>query len=207
LFLGEDLLVIHRSRFRVGLVLVCSAVFSVAAGLGAGQSQAAPLQQEAAREKPPHPQPADISGDWEVAWTGRLGTEPGALHLQQDGTKLSGAFKDVHGLSSVSGTVTENRISFDVQFQGPRPFTTRFTGNASGGEIEGTSEAIGVTDGGAYLGHGGEIVHPEHPWKAMRVAHRPSPSGQTGSSQSWSNQQSNQSGSKSGSSPNSPPKN
>ncbi|HEY6301659.1 MAG TPA: hypothetical protein VIX14_01220 [Terriglobales bacterium] len=130
---------------------------------------------------PSHDQGADVSGDWQVSWRGRLGTEPGTLHLQQDGTRLSGTFKDVHGLSPLLGTVDQNQISFDVQFQGPHPFTTRFTGNANGNKIEGISEAIGVAGGGAYLGHGGEIVHPEHPWTAHRVANPPTPAAQPGS--------------------------
>jgi hypothetical protein len=145
---------------------------------------------------------ADVSGDWQVSWQVRMGTDVGTLHLQQDGKKLTGTFKDLHGLSPVSGTIDENRLSFEVQFQGKYPFTTKFTGTANGGKIEGTSQAINVNDGaGAYLGHGGEIVHPEHPWTATRAS-QPS-SKPTGSSQSGANL----AGAKPGSDQTSPAKN
>ena len=113
-----------------------------------------------------------------------MGTNPGTLHLQQSGPKLTGTFRDLHGLSPVSGTVDESRISFGVQFQGKYPFTTRFTGNLKSGKLEGTSEAIGVTgEGGAFLGHGGEVVHPEHPWTATRIENQPAHAGQPESTQ------------------------
>jgi hypothetical protein len=114
--------------------------------------------------------PADISGDWQVAWQGRLGTQRCLVHLERDGKALKGIFHDPRGAAQLSGTVDENRITFDVQFQGKRPFTTRFTGVIKEGKIEGTSQATGVGSSGAYLGHGGEIVQPEHPWTATRVA-------------------------------------
>jgi hypothetical protein len=132
--------------------------------------------------------PINVSGRWQVLLEGRLGKEPGVLQLQQDGAKLTGTFQDLHGLSPLSGTVVENQASFDVQFQGQRPFTIRFTGTADkaaeGIELKGTSQAI-LPDGGAvFLGHAGEVVHPEHPWTAKRIPNQPAPSGETGSNPS-----------------------
>lgn len=96
---------IHRFRFRAwpALLFSCAAVFFETAVLAAGQSQTAPPRKDAAPEMPSHAQPADVSGDWKASWRGRLGTEPGTLHFQEDGTKLSGTFKDLHGLSSLRG--------------------------------------------------------------------------------------------------------
>ena len=170
---------IRRSCFNKCAVLFCTAIFFVTSLASAEQPQAASAQKDAVENKtsnaPSHAQPADLSGDWQVSWEVRLGTDSGTLHLQQSGTKLTGTLKDLHGLSPVSGTVDENRISFDAQFQGKYPFTTRFTGHLNNGKLEGTSEATGVTgSGGAFLGHGGEVVHPEHPWTATRVANPPS---------------------------------
>ena len=171
-----------RSRFGACLVLFCAANFFVIISASAAQPQAA---QTLATEKPSHAQLVDVSGDWQVSWQGRLGAEECVLHLHEDGTKLTGTLTSVHGLSSLSGTVdsktfddAEKRISFDVNFVGPHPFTTRFIGTASDGKIEGTSQAIGVGGSGAYLGHAGEIVQPEHPWTATRVVNQ---SAQTGS--------------------------
>ncbi len=118
--------------------------------------------------------PADVSGKWQVSWQGRLGTEQCTLQLQQDSSnKLSGTVQDQRGSSSLSGMIDGKKISFEVQFQGPRPFTTRFTGTVDSDRIEGTSQAIGVGGVGAYLGHAGEVVQPEHPWTAKRVANQP----------------------------------
>ncbi len=162
-----------RSSLYIIVVIVCAASSAVTAPFASAQSQAAQVQKDEVPEKPSHVQPADVSGDWQVSWQGRLGAEDCLLHLQQDGTKLTGTLKTLHGVSSLSGTVEDKRISFEAAFQGPRPFTTRFTGTANGGKIEGVSQAVGVGSGGAYLGHAGELVQPDHPWTAMRVANPP----------------------------------
>src|SRR5580704_3291038 len=135
-------------------------------------SVAAQVQATASRKDPiasKSSQPVDIAGDWQVSWENRLGTQKCDLHLQQDGTKLTGTLRDVHGVSPLTVTVDDRHVSFDVQFQGAHPFTIRFSGSTENGEITGTSQAIGVGGAGAYLGHGGEVVQPEHPWSAKRT--------------------------------------
>lgn len=176
----------------VWLVVSFTLIFSAMAVITSAQSQPAASQKDASQEQgkqkentsdaksPAHS--ADVSGDWHVSWEVRMGTNPGTLHLQQNGTKLTGTFRDFHGLSSLSGTVENNRISFDVQFQGKYPFTTRFTGTVSNGKIDGTSRAIDVKgEGGAFLGHGGEVQHPDHPWIATRTENQPASTSQPGS--------------------------
>jgi hypothetical protein len=162
---------IWHSRLRSYFVIVCGALLSVIAPLATAHSQAPPTK--AVPEKPSHAQLADVNGDWDVSWQSRLGSERCVLHLQQDGSKLTGTLKSLRGLTSLAGTVDHERLSFDVGFQGTHPFTVRFTGNADSVRIEGTSQGIGVSGAGAYLGHGGEILHPEHPWTATRVANQP----------------------------------
>ena len=174
-----------HSRSRVSVPLFSVFLFAAAPALVApfavAQTQAtqATAQTDAASAKPSHLPPAQVAGNWQVSWQGRLGTEQVQLHLQQDGAKLTGTFQDLRGSSTLSGTIDEKTISFDVQFAGPRPFTTRFTGTAESDKIEGTSQAVGV---GAFLGHPGEIVHPDHPWTAKRVADQPAQTGANGSS-------------------------
>lgn len=125
--------------------------------------------------------PLDVGGKWQLAWQGRLGTEQCALQLEQDSSnRLKGTLQDLHGTSLLSGTTEGKKVVFDVTIQGTHPFTTRFTGTADADKIEGTSQAIG---GGAFLGHGGEVVQPEHPWTAKRVANKPSPSSESVTSQ------------------------
>jgi hypothetical protein len=145
-------------------VVICAAIFLPPSTLG--RTQENPPTSKTAN-------PADVSGKWRVSWQGRLGTEQCTLQLQQDGTKLTGTFQDQRGLSPLSGTVDDKQISFEVKFQGQRPFTTRFTGVVDAGKIEGTSQAIGVGGSGAYMGHAGEVVQPEHPWTAKRIANVP----------------------------------
>jgi hypothetical protein len=179
MLLPEEILVISHYRVRVLPVLVCTAILSVTALCATAQSQvAAQAQKNAIPEKQSRIQPAAVAGNWQVSWQGRLGTEECALHLQQDGAKLTGTFQDLRGVMPLSGTVDEKKLSFEVQFMGARPFTTRFTGTVDGDKIEGTSQAVGVNGGGAFLGHAGEVVHPEHPWTAARVANQPSQSTQ-----------------------------
>lgn len=207
---------IQLYRFSLSL-LFCCAFFAVnppfiAARAEAGQTTAqttGQTQKDPVPDKASHVSPTEVAGNWQVSWQGRLGAEPVALHLQQDGAKLTGTFQDFHGIMPLSGTVDEKKISFEVQFKGPRPFTTQFTGTVDGDKIEGTSQAVGVeSGGGAFLGHGGEVVHPEHPWTGKRVANQPPPSGQAGSSQVGSTQVgSTQTGSNPSPSPNSLAKN
>jgi hypothetical protein len=164
----EESLVSQAWRFGLFFIFFCGTIFALGQARE-GQTASGPSQKNAASDKPSETQPADVAGDWQMSWTGRLGTEDCAVHIKQDGAKLSGTFQDVHGLSTLTGTVEAKQVSFDVQFGGPRPFTTRFTGTADGGKIEGTSQAVGVGGSGAFLGHAGEVVHPEHPWTAQRV--------------------------------------
>jgi hypothetical protein len=190
------LIVIQRYRFSLFLLFCCASVFAFAQSFAVAQAEAKQTtaqttgqnQKDPVPDKASHVSPTAVAGDWQVSWQGRLGAEPFAMHLQQDGAKLTGTFQDLHGIMPLSGTVDEKKISFEVQFKGPRPFTTQFSGTVDGDKIGGTSQAVGVEGGGgAFLGHGGEVVHPEHPWTGKRVASQPTPSGQTGSSQAGSN--------------------
>jgi hypothetical protein len=170
--------VIQIRRFAICFFLLCAFVFTVGLPMVAGQTtgegkQDPQIQKDVVPE--PASKAADVAGNWQVAWTSRGGTQQCLLHLQQDGTKLTGTFQDVHGLSRLSGAVHAKELSFDVEFGGRYPFTIRFAGAADGGKIEGTSQAVGAPE---FLGHGGEIVHPEHPWTAKRVAIPPTQSAQ-----------------------------
>ncbi len=113
---------------------------------------------------------ANVAGKWRVSWTGRLGTETAVLQLKQNGGAINGTFQDIRGTSSLSGEVEDKNLSFEVMFQGKRPFTIVFTGAAANGKISGTSKA---KDADGYLGHGGEIVQPEHPWTATHIPDEP----------------------------------
>jgi hypothetical protein len=111
---------------------------------------------------------SNVAGTWQVSWQVRLGTARASLQLKQDGSKLSGTFQEMGVSSRLSGSIQGKSISFDVEFPGPRPYTIEFTGTVDGEKISGKSRAKDVEGAGAYLGHGGEVVQPDHPWTASR---------------------------------------
>jgi hypothetical protein len=113
--------------------------------------------------------PAHVQGKWQASWTGRLGSEPIMLVLKQHGTKLSGKLLRASAATPLTGSIEGNEISFQVNFPGPKPYSILFKGSVEGDSIKGTSQAQNVGASGAYLGHGGEIVQPDHPWTANRV--------------------------------------
>jgi hypothetical protein len=112
--------------------------------------------------------PANVAGTWQISWQVRLGAAHATVQLTQDGAKLSGTFQEMGVSSHLSGSVEGKNISFDVEFPGPRPYTIEFTGTVEGEKISGKSRAKDVEGAGAYLGHGGEVVQPDHPWTASR---------------------------------------
>jgi hypothetical protein len=152
--------IVSKQRFFVFLLMLASSILpAAAAGDAAVQSSAV--------------QSPNVSGRWEVSWQARLGTDQAVVELQQSGSKLTGTFRDPHHTCPVSGTIEGKNISFEVEFQAARPYTIAFKGTLDGEKISGTSQAQNVGGKGAYLGHGGEIVEPEHPWTATRPADPP----------------------------------
>jgi hypothetical protein len=127
-------------------------------------------------------QPLSVAGRWQMSWQARLGTEDATIELVQNGSNLCGVFHDPRHSSSLSGTIEGKNISFDVPFPGARPYTIAFKGTVDGDKITGASTARNISGSGAYLGHGGEIVQPEHPWSAIRQAEPPSLRTQKGKS-------------------------
>lgn len=182
---------ILRSGSCALVLLLYIFISPMAVPFATAQAHPAESQKGPVANQSTPPRPADVAGDWQVSWQGRLGTAQCVLHLQQDGSKLTGTLQDSQGISQLTGSVDDKKISFEVHFTGKYPFTTQFSGTVDSAKIEGTSEAVGVA-GGAFLGHAGEIVHPEHPWTAKRVANQSIPSDQT---------EPNQAGASAGSSP------
>jgi hypothetical protein len=127
-----------------------------------------------AGDVPDEGRPPRVAGRWEVSWQARLGTEQAIVELEQDGSKLRGTFHDPRHSCLLSGAIEGRNISFNVDFQGSRPYTIAFKGIVDGDKISGTSQAKNIGGTGAYLGHGGEIVQPEHPWTATRPVDPPS---------------------------------
>lgn len=114
-------------------------------------------------------QAAAVSGLWQISWQGRRGNEQGTLHLQQDGSKLSGTFEGQRRSSALTGSIQDKEVSFNVQMQGRRTMTLAFKGTLEGDKMSGTFQPQGEGGGGGYGGHGGHRGGNEnHSWTATR---------------------------------------
>ncbi len=124
-------------------------------------------------------QSANVSGNWQISWQGRRGSEKGTLHLQQDGDKLTGSFEGPRGSSDLTGTVQGGNISFNVQMQGRRTMTLAFSGTLDGtSKMSGTIQHQGGEEGQGGGHHGGG--QGKHTWSATRQ--------QGKSGETWPNQ-------------------
>ena len=100
-----------------------------------------------------------VAGTWQISWEGRQGT----LELQQDGSKLTGTFKGERGSVPVSGSLKDNKISFDTTIQGERrSVKIAFTGTVDGDKMSGTVKPEG---GFGMRRRGG---NQSHSWSATR---------------------------------------
>ena len=81
---------------------------------------------------------ANISGNWEVSFTGRNGGERQvAMQLKQQGSKLSGTFQGQRGSAPLSGTVQGNEVAFNVKM---KRRDASFTGTVEGDKMSGKTE-------------------------------------------------------------------
>jgi hypothetical protein len=116
----------------------------------------------------------NVNGKWQGSWEVRLGTARPIIEFQQDGEEITGTFQEKGKSSPLTGTLRGKDIYFEVQFASARPYTIAFTGSVDGEKMSGTSQAKDVGPSGAYLGHGGEVQQPQHPWQAVRQSEQPS---------------------------------
>ena len=84
----------------------------------------------------------DISGNWQISWTGRKGNQQQAtMQIKQDGNNFHGTFSGERGSVDMSGTLKNNKVSFTVQ--GPRR-SIKFTGTVDDNQMTGTTRR-GIT--------------------------------------------------------------
>jgi len=113
-----------------------------------------------------NPQPANLSGAWQITWQGRGGSQQATIQIQQNGPKLSGTFQDSEGSSQLTGSVAGNNVSFSVQVQG-RPVTVAFAGTVDGDKMSGTFQPQGGSGGGGGRGRRGG-GQGNQSWSAVR---------------------------------------
>ncbi len=110
---------------------------------------------------------AKIAGKWRISWDVRLGTVRGILTLKQTAHEVTGTFEEYGKSYPISGSIQGKDITFEVSFDGPRPYTIEFKGSVDDGKITGTSALKGGAQAG-FLGHAGEVDEPDRPWTATR---------------------------------------
>jgi hypothetical protein len=92
---------------------------------------------------------ADITGTWEVTIHYPRPEAPytAAYVLKQDGEKVTGTYKGLHGPADVTGTIKENDVTLSVTVQSLTAVTARFSGKvASATKMSGT--VTGTHSGG-----------------------------------------------------------
>lgn len=106
----------------------------------------------------------NASGTWKISIQSRRGNQEGTLHIQQDGSKLSGTFEGPRGNSSdLTGSIQDNNVSFSIQMQGRRTVTLAFTGTMNGDNMTGTFQPQGGEEHG-----GGRHGQGSRSWTATR---------------------------------------
>jgi hypothetical protein len=112
-------------------------------------------------------QSVNVSGNWQLSWVARLGTEKATVRFQQDGTNLTGVFHGNLGSPTVTGTVRAKTVTFTLEFTGKYPFTLTFSGPVDADKMSGKFSVGGVV--GGYDPHG-ESAHPtDYSWQATRI--------------------------------------
>lgn len=163
-FQDPDFRMIPSRQFKPVFVLV---VATAAWFAGSEQARASdPSSGDAAKVNTAPAKPPKIAGKWRISWDVRLGTVRGILDLKQTAQGVAGSFEEYGKSYPVSGIIQGKDITFEIPFDGPRPYTIEFRGTIEGGKMSGTSALKGGAQG--FLGHAGEVDEPDRPWIATR---------------------------------------
>lgn len=84
---------------------------------------------------------SNLSGTWQVSFTGKRGNRQATMQLKENGSKLSGSFEGERGSAPVNGSLNGSQISFTVKM--PRREVS-FTGNVDGNKMSGSTEQGGT---------------------------------------------------------------
>jgi hypothetical protein len=135
------------ARFLLLLQIVCLSAFA--------QNQPSPRTS------------TSVDGKWQLSWQARIGLEKGVLTLQQNDAKLGGNFHSELGSPTVSGSIQGQNISFELHFEGKRPFAIAFTGKVDGSKMSGKFAIDGMMDG--YDQHGENVQPTNYSWTATAL--------------------------------------
>ena len=86
--------------------------------------------------------PADLSGTWQMSWTGQNGAQRQAsMEIKQDGSKLSGSFDGQRGTAPLSGKLDGDQVSLTVKV---RRHDISFSGTVDGDKMSGPTARGGT---------------------------------------------------------------
>jgi hypothetical protein len=85
---------------------------------------------------------ADLSGSWQMSWTGQNGAQRQAsMQIKQNGSKLTGKFIGERGSTSLSGSLDGDRVTLSLKM---RRADISFSGTVSGDKMSGTGPRGGL---------------------------------------------------------------
>jgi len=110
--------------------------------------------------------PVNLTGNWQLSWEARLGTEHGTMQLEQAGSSLTGSYQGHLNCPKILGTLEGKNIRLKLTFPRAHPFTIDFTGMLDGDKMAGKFEIEGIPDG--YDWHGENARPSNYSWTAVR---------------------------------------
>jgi hypothetical protein len=108
----------------------------------AGQQQPPPSQQK--------PAPT-MNGTWAFEVTHSAGTSTPTVTITQTGEKLSGKYVGTYGESVLTGTIKDNKFSFNVDVGTEQKVTLAYTGTLDGDTVKG-NVTMGEMGEGTFTG-------------------------------------------------------
>jgi hypothetical protein len=111
--------------------------------------------------------PTNVTGQWQLSWEARMGTERGTMQLEQVDSTLAGSFQGGPlGSPKISGKLEGKNVSLKLDFQGAHSFILVFAGTVEGDKMAGKFEIQGLKDG--YDWHGENVRPSNYTWAAVR---------------------------------------
>ena len=92
-----------------------------------------------------NPESANVTGNWTLLWKGsKRKRRQASLHIEQDGTSLSGTFEGggggtLDGSLPLTGSIQGNNVIFTIHLQQSRK-SPIFTGNVEADKMNGTTQ-------------------------------------------------------------------
>lgn len=115
---------------------------------GKAAHQAAVVEAAAAEASAPEPAPAPaapigevaIDGEWQITMSTPMGPQEMTAHFRTEGERLSGELVSPEGSQGFTGTVTGNRLKFDLAVEKPMKITLKYDITIEGDALTGKAK-------------------------------------------------------------------